>query len=111
MFSVMMTAPSTMIAEVDGAEGEEIGRDPAQVHEDEGEEQRERNGQRHDERRAQVVEKQREQHDHEPRALDEVAHDRGHRRADKPVAAVVGAHDDAAGSVFRSSWTFARTPR
>jgi hypothetical protein len=77
MFSVMITAPSTMI--------------PKSIAPSE---ERERDRQGHDERRADVVEKQREQDDDEPRAFDEIPQHRGDRRLHQPVAAVVGTHLD-----------------
>ena len=84
-------------AEVDGAQGQEVGGDAAQIHEDEGEEEGERDGHGNDEGRADVVEKEREQDDHENGALDQVPHHRRHRRPDKTIAAVVVAQLDAGG--------------
>src|SRR4030095_15612372 len=76
-------------AEVDGSEGEQVGRNTPQVHEDEREEQGEGNGDGHDEGGADVVEKGGEEHDDEGRPFDQVAHDRGYGGTHEPVPAVV----------------------
>ena len=77
--------------EVDGAQGQQVGGNAAQIHDHEGEQERERDDDGHDERGPHVVEEEREQDGHQQGALDEISHDGGHRRRHEVVSAVVRA--------------------
>ena len=65
MFSVMMTAPSTMMPKSMAPRESRLAGICPQVHEDEREEQGEGNGHGHDEGGPDVVEKEGEEHDNE----------------------------------------------
>ena len=79
-------------AEIDRADGEQIGRGVLQVEADEGEQQRQRNGDGDDQAGAEVVEEEDQDHDDQQHAAQQVVlHDlRGQR---DQVAAVVEGND------------------
>ena len=83
--------------EVDGSQRKQVGRDPAEIHEDEREQERQRDREGDDEGRAQVVEEEREQHDDERGAFDEVAQHGGDGGLYQTVTTVIVVELDAGG--------------
>ena len=83
-------------AEIDGADGQEIGGFPAQHRDDDGQEERDRDGRRDDEGAAQIAQEypldQKDQRDAEKHIVQHGLHGDGHE-----IAAVVERHDLDAG--------------
>ena len=79
-------------AEIDRADGEQVGRGVLQVETDEGEQQRQRNGDGDDQPGAKVVEEEDQDDDDQQHAAQQVALDHLRRQRDQ-VAAVVEGND------------------
>ena len=79
-------------AEVQRAEGEQVGRDIAQVQADRGKQQRERDGQRHDQRAAQIAQENEQDNNDQDDAFGQVVQHRMGRER-KQVATIEERHN------------------